>query len=79
MCAHSRQQPPFPQRVRVLRITHLLAAPTLAQVFCIPTKDVEGAVPIEGTTSVDLLQGQVTMMPYAPLRNLITSGDVLLT
>jgi len=71
----------IPETVKdLLRIELLATRPNLDEhVFCVPTRDVEGAIRVGGTTAVELIKDQVTMLPYAPLRHLVTSGDVLLT
>lgn len=64
---------------QISQVQALANPPSLdAHVFCVATRDCP-PITIDGATDVvELLRGQIALMPYAPLRPLIGDGSVLL-
>ena len=63
----------------IASISQLANPPNVdAHVFCVATRDC-APFALDGTTDViELLRGQVALLPYAPLRPLLAEGAVLL-
>ena len=64
---------------QITSVTQLAAPPNIdSHVFCVATRDCPPFA-IDGTTeTVELLRGQVALLPYAPLRPFIDEGSVVL-
>ena len=64
---------------QISQISNLVTPPNLdAHVFCVATRDCP-PIAVEGTTDViELNQGEIALLSYAPLRPLIDDGSVLL-
>ena len=64
---------------QISQISNLAAPPNLdAHVFCVATRDCP-PINVDGSTDVvELLQGEVALLAYAPLRPLLEEGAVLL-
>ena len=64
---------------QITSISTIAAPPNLeSHVFCVATRDCP-AFAIDGTAEmIELLRGQVALLPYAPLRPLIDEGSVVL-
>jgi hypothetical protein len=64
---------------QIVSVTGLTTPPNLdAHVFCVATRDCPPFT-VDGTTEmIELMRGQVALLPYAPLRPLLDEGAVLL-
>lgn len=64
---------------QISQISNLVNPPNLdAHVFCVATRDCP-PINVDGSTDViELLQGEVALLSYAPLRPLLEEGAVLL-
>ena len=64
---------------QITTVTQLTVPPSLdVHVFCVATRDCPPFA-INGTSAtIELLRGQVALLPYAPLRQFIGEGAVLL-
>ena len=72
----------LPDRIRSIQTTQsLIVKPDLnANVFCRAERDCEPfSLPLSGEGDVELKQGDVVLLPYGPIRELVQNGSVSLT
>lgn len=65
---------------QISNVSQLATPPNLeTHVFCVATRDCPPFPVSDGSTDIiELLRGQVALLPYAPLRPLLEDGSVLL-